>query len=84
MDDCTYEDIVEEMGEPKDIVASYYEEVDSQYLIKKMNTRRLVKWFGMIITIIILITCLIFAYEIHKARIAIEEEYPLQFEEVIE
>ncbi len=69
------------MGEPKDIVASYYEEIDSQYLIKKMNTRRLVQWFGMAITIIILITCLIFAYEVNRA---VEETFPIHFEEVIE
>ncbi len=82
--DCTYEEIIEEMGEPKDVVASYYEEIDGQYLIKKMNTRRLVKWLGIVVTIIVLITCLVFAYEVHKERKAFEEQLPLQFEEVIE
>ncbi len=45
-DDCaTYDKLVGELGNPRDIVDDYYANIDPVYLIKKMNIVRTVRRF---------------------------------------
>ena len=41
--DANYDDIVENFGEPKSVVVAYLKECDENYLLKKINTRNIVK-----------------------------------------
>lgn len=39
---CTYEQLEERFGTPLDIIKSYYDSIDSTYLLKRLNIRRIV------------------------------------------
>lgn len=81
--DCSYDNLVEEIGEPTDIVASYYQNVDTDVLIKKMKIRSLVKNILIVIVIMTFITCL---WKIHIYNKAYEEfsRQTFEWEETIE
>ena len=55
----TYEEMVTHFGSPKDIVVSYYDTIDDDYLLKKIN---LVKKIRGLLLIIILIVILFIEY----------------------
>lgn len=39
----TYDELIEEFGTPIDIVITYYQSIDSDYILKKINTKKIVK-----------------------------------------
>lgn len=41
--DMTYDDYVETFGNPYDIVSSYYEHIESDYVINQMKSRKTIK-----------------------------------------
>lgn len=43
--DCSYEDIVEHFGEPKDIVVEYIQNSDENYLIQRMRLKEVFQKF---------------------------------------
>lgn len=43
--DMTYDEVVERLGTPKEIIISYYEQEDMDKLIEKAKVRRLLKNF---------------------------------------
>lgn len=43
--DCSYEDIVEHFGEPKDIVVEYIKNSDENYLIQRMRLKEVFQKF---------------------------------------
>ena len=51
-----YQEIVDEYGEPKDVVISYLNNCDEDYLIKKLKIRTIIS--RLVILIAILATCL--------------------------
>ena len=53
---CSYEDIVDHFGEPKDIVVEYIQNSDENYLIQRMRLREVFQKF--IIFLCILCTLL--------------------------
>ena len=42
---CTYQDIVNEFGTPNEVAGSYIENMESNELIKKLNRKKLFKYF---------------------------------------
>ena len=50
---CTYQDIVNEFGPPNEVAGSYIENMESNELIKKLNRKKLFKYF--LLTLLILV-----------------------------
>lgn len=69
----SYQDCIERFGNPKDIIFDFYSEMDSEYLIKRMNKVYFIKRFLCIITLLIFIFILIgmimFFKELHSTHI---------------
>lgn len=80
---CTYDTLVEELGEPTDIISSYYQEIDTNDLIKKLNIKRTSIYFITMITVIILSTCLWRTYILNKAYKDFESGIPVELQETI-
>lgn len=79
-----YEEITERLGEPKDIVTSYYEEKDSMYLIKKARITQLLRKFLFILLIAIIIFLGFKAYIYQQEYNEIKDSTNGYFEETIE
>lgn len=82
--EMSYDEIVDRLGQPKDVIVSYYEEKDSMYLIKKAKLAHFVR--------AILVCALVAMIAFFSARLYIfEQEYKVirestdgYFEEIIE
>lgn len=78
--DMSYDECVEKYGDPSDIICDYYEEIDTNMIIKKIKKQHLFK------KIIILAICLIFitycfrSYLIYK-DIKETRESPIEIKE---
>lgn len=48
--ECTYEDIVQQFGEPKDVVIHYLQSMEEDELIGRMKIRSLIQTFLMVLT----------------------------------
>ena len=83
LDDYSYENIVEEIGEPTDIISTYYQEVDTQYLLKKLNYKKLIKLCCIIITVAILAASLWRVHILNKEYEDFHNSIPVEYEEVI-
>ena len=57
-DNVTYDDLCNEFGYPSDIIVSYFEEQDANYLIKQSRIRNILKKAIIICTVAILVCCL--------------------------
>lgn len=79
-----YEEITERLGEPKDIVISYYEEKDSMYLIKKARITQLLRKFLFILLVTIIIFLGFKAYIYQQEYNEIKDSSNGYFEETIE
>ena len=55
--DCSYEDIVEHFGEPKDIVVEYIQNSDENYLIQRMRLKEAFQKFIVFLCILCTFTC---------------------------
>lgn len=82
--DCDYKTLLEEIGEPTDIISTYYQNVGSDYILKKLRTKRLIQCFCIIITVIVLITCLWRTYVLNEAYEEVKDHQPVQIETTIE
>ena len=82
--DLSYKAIVERLGEPKDIVISYYEEKDSMYLIKRARTTQIIKKSFIIFIVVITIFLGFQAYIYQQEDDEIKKSSNGYFEEVIE
>ena len=58
LDNVTYDDLCNEFGYPSDIIVSYFEEQDANYLIKQSRIRNILKKAIIICTVAILVCCL--------------------------
>ncbi len=65
---ANYDDIVENFGEPKSVVVAYLKECDENYLLKKINTRNIVKKAAGSIIVIICCLSLISTYLLYKYK----------------
>lgn len=80
----TYDDIVERLGAPKEVIIDYYEQEDVYALIKRARFTKILKIF---LIIIIVITSVFFAYKSYiyqKEYEEIKDSSNGYFEEVIE
>lgn len=64
--DALINEYYDQFGEPEDIVSSYYEHIESEYVINHMKTRKLVSRFCFIAMIILIITCISLFYIIYN------------------
>ena len=67
---CTYQDIVNEFGTPNEVAGSYIENMESNELIKKLNRKKLLKYF--LSTLLILIT-LLWGFKMYRLNQLYEE-----------
>lgn len=70
LEECTYEDIVKEFGTPNEVAGSYIENMESNELIKKLNRKKLFKYF--LLTLLILIT-LLWGFKMYRLNQLYEE-----------
>lgn len=62
----TYTDYVEYFGEPSDIISTYYEHIESEYIINHMKSRKIIKHISvtfLCVFIIASITLIFFRYK---------------------
>ena len=67
-DNANYNDIIEEFGSPKSIMESYIASCESQYILKKMKIRSLLKTLGIITTSCLLAIALLELYTINQMK----------------
>ncbi|MFR6593709.1 DUF6120 family protein [Catenibacterium sp.] len=53
--DMTYDEVVERLGTPKEVIISYYEQEDMDSLIEKAKVRRLLKNFLSVALVVLLV-----------------------------
>ena len=53
--DMTYDEVVERLGTPKEVIISYYEQEDMDCLIEKAKVRRLLKSFLSVALVILIV-----------------------------
>ena len=82
--DCDYNNIVEELGEPKDMISTYYQNVDNDDLLKKVNITRFIKVSIIILLVVVSVFCCYRAYIFEKEYDVIKNSKDGYFEEVIE
>lgn len=83
-DKASYEDLENQFGSPIEIVKSYYDTIDSQYLLKRINIKRIV---SITCVFVLTIVCLYFGYRtyiLNKAYEDFHSSIPVEYEEVIE
>ena len=71
-------------GEPKSVVVAYLKECDENYLLKKINTRNIVKKTAASIIVIICCLSLISTYLLYKGYQEARESYITREEVFIE
>lgn len=59
---ASYKDIIDEFGEPKDVVISYLNNCNEDYLISKLRMRSIIFRISAIITLIAICLCLVYSY----------------------
>lgn len=69
---CTYNELEEYLGTPIDIVVSYFQSVDSSYLLKQINIKRTIK---KTCVIVFLIAISVAMWEIHNYNQAYKNFY---------
>lgn len=79
-DDITYDECIEKYGDPVEIISEYYEEIDTEIIIKKIKKQHLLKKVFIIVICLIMVTFCFKSYLIYKdyrestsQRIEIEE-----------
>ena len=82
--DMTYDEIVERLGTPKEVIISYYEQEDMDRLIEKAKVRRLLKNFLSIALAVLLVFLCYKAYIYQKTFEEIRDSKGGYFEETIE
>lgn len=80
----SYNDIVEKIGEPYELVQAYYEEVNTQQLMKKLNIQSWIRYIGVIIVATVIIVSLLRSFYLNKLYEEFKEAQPVFTEEIIE
>ena len=82
--DMTYDEVVERLGTPKEVIISYYEQEDMDNLIEKAKVRRLLKNFLSVALVVLLVFLCYKAYIYQKTFEEIRDSKGGYFEETIE
>ena len=80
----SYNDIVEKIGEPYELVQAYYEEVNTQQLMKKLKIQSWIRYIGVIIVATVIIVSLLRSFYLNKLYEEFKEAQPVSTEEIIE
>ena len=64
--DMTYDEVVERLGTPKEVIISYYEQEDMDCLIEKAKVRRLLKNFLSVALVVLMVFLCYKAYIYQK------------------
>lgn len=81
---ANYDDIVENFGEPRNVVVAYLKECDENYLLKNINFRNIIKKTMSSIVIIILCIALVATYLLYKGYNDAKDSYISREEVFIE
>ena len=82
--DMTYDEVVERLGTPKEIIISYYEQEDMDRLIEKAKVRRLLKNFLSVALAVLLVFLCYKSYIYQKTFEEVRDLKGGYFEETIE
>lgn len=74
-DSCSYQDIVDEFGNPNEVAGSYIETLDSDEIIKKLNKKKLnkKKIINIFISVIIILCISVWGFERYRINQLIDE-----------
>lgn len=78
---ATYQEIVNQFGTPIDIVISYYQTIDSDYILRKMNIRKIIIIACSIVVCLAMIIALYFAFTIHDAKSEYDQSLNIHWED---
>lgn len=81
---ANYDDIVENFGEPKSVVVAYLKECDENYLLKKINTRNVIKKMATSVVVILCCLALVGTYLLYNGYIDARDSYVTREEVFIE
>lgn len=65
-DDITYDECIEKYGDPVEIISEYYEEIDTENIIKKIKKQHFLKKVFIIVICLIMVTFCFKSYLIYK------------------
>lgn len=80
----TYADCIKQFGTPKDTIIAYYEEMDSDILMKKIHSRHYKRNFLLGMLIFALILSLLFTLFLYKTSEDAKRNHAFDFEDTIE
>ncbi|WP_270640999.1 DUF6120 family protein [Longibaculum muris] len=61
-DNIDYQELVQQLGEPKEIMLSYIQDCDNDYIVNKMNLRRMTRNYYILISLILIIVLSMICY----------------------
>ena len=80
----TYEELVTQFGSPKDIVVGYYDTIDDDYLLKKLNLVKTIRRFFFTIVLVVVLFIGYRSYILYKVWLEAQEPVILYEESTIE
>lgn len=80
----TYEELVTQFGSPKDIVVGYYDTIDDDYLLKKLNLVKTIRRFFFTIVLVVVLFIGYRSYILYKVWLEAQEPVILHEESTIE
>ncbi len=83
-EDTSYEELVDIFGNPIDIVKAYYDTINSKYLLKRTNLKRIVTMTCILVLLLSTLYLGYRTYSLHEAINNFETGIPAEIEETIE
>ena len=80
----TYEELVTQFGSPKDIVVGYYDTIDDDYLLKKLNLVKTIRRFFFTIVLVVVLFIGYRSYILYKVWLEAQEPVTLYQDDTIE
>ncbi|MEG0275576.1 MAG: DUF6120 family protein [Coprobacillus sp.] len=79
----TYDDYLEYFGNPKDIISTYYEHIESEYIVTHMKSRKIIKYLSItFICVFIAVSIALVFFRYKEYQLSKENQY--FYTEVIE
>lgn len=64
--DQTYDDYIKYFGDPKDIISTYYEHIESEYIVTHMKSRKIIKYISVTFLCVFLVATLTLVFIRYK------------------
>lgn len=80
----TYQDCIEKFGEPKDVIINYYDEMDSEKLLKRIRNQYLIKRIIYILIFSIMFVSFVACGLLYKSYLEVKEIHVTESETIIE